>query len=121
MKKKIIIVIPAFNEEEILEKNILDLYFFLQKKMKRYNWKVIISDNASSDKTLKIAKNLAHHYPKIGVVHREERPMSSAIKKSWEEYEADIYSYMDADLSADIHQFPLLIKAIEEGYDISIG
>ncbi|MBS3088769.1 glycosyltransferase [Candidatus Pacearchaeota archaeon] len=119
--KKLIVVIPAYNEGETLKKNVEELYNFLKKNIKNYKWKIIISDNASIDKTLEIAKNLVKKYKKISVVHMNSRAKSLAIKKIWLNEEADIYSFMDADLSADLNYFPQLISGIEKGFDISIG
>lgn len=119
--KKLIIVIPAYNEEEILEKNMLKLYFFMKEKIKDYDWKIVISDNNSKDKTLNIAKKLSKKNKEIDFVHLEESPKSNSIKKAWLSKEADVYMYMDADLSTDIKHIPQLINGIEQGNDIVIG
>lgn len=119
--KKIIVVIPAYNEEEILEKNILKLHKFLKKEIKDYQWEIIISDNSSIDRTLEIAKKLSKNYKEISYVHMQKRSKSLAIKKIWLSEEADIYTYMDADLSTDIKHTKELIKKIEEGYDVVTG
>ncbi len=119
--KKILILIPAYNEEEVLEKNMIKLYNFLKENIKDYNWKIIISDNASADNTLNIAKKLSKKYKEISFVHLDKRPMGYSIKKNWLSEKADIYTYMDADLSTDISHIPELIKGIENGYDIVIG
>ena len=34
-KKKLMIVIPSYNEEEVLEKNMIELHDFLKKKNER--------------------------------------------------------------------------------------
>ena len=119
--KKLVIVIPAYNEEKILENNISKIYSFFTKQLKRYDWKIIISDNDSKDDTLKIAQNISKKLKRVSFVHMNKRPKSLSIKKVWLSEDADIYSYMDADLSTDIKHFPELIQSLGEGYDIAIG
>jgi len=119
--KKVLLMIPAYNEEEILEKSILELYSFFKKNIKKYSWEILISDNNSRDKTLEIAKKLSKKHKQITFVHLNEGPKSNSIKKAWLSKDADIYMYMDADLSTDIQHIPQLIEAIEQGYDIVTG
>src|SRR3989344_7074679 len=108
--KKLLVVIPAYNEEELLENNIIKLHNFLQRNFKGYNWRIIISDNNSIDKTLEIAKKLAKKYKRVTFKHMENRAKSLAIKKIWLEEKADIYAYMDADLSTDLKHTKQLIE-----------
>jgi len=119
--KKVLLMIPAYNEEDILEKNIIKLHNFFKKNIKNYKWEILISDNNSKDKTLKTAKKLSKKYKEIDFVHLEENPKSNSIKKAWLSKDADIYMYMDADLSTDIKHIPQLIENIEKGYDIVTG
>jgi len=119
--KKLLVVIPAYNEEEILESNIQKLHSHLKSTVKNYDWRIIISDNLSSDKTLEISKELSNKYKEVSVQHMEDRMKSRAIRKVWLSEEADIYMYMDADLSTDINHVKDLLKGIEAGNDIVIG
>ena len=118
-QQKILVAIPAYNEEDILEKNVLRLYSFLKNNksinQKKHNWKIVISNNASQDKTLDIARKLSGKYKEIDFVSQKSRPKSLSIKntfllKKYDDY--DIYFYMDADLSTDIKHFPQLIQGI---------
>lgn len=119
--KKVLIVIPAYNEEEILEKNITALHSYLTKNLKGYNWKILISDNASIDKTPIIAEKLSKNFNRISCIHMKDRPKSKSLKAAWLSEEADIYACMDADLSTDITHIPELLSAIDKCYDLAIG
>lgn len=120
--KKILIVLPTYNEEKVVKENTLKVYDFCQKNLKDYDWQILIADNGSIDETPKIAKELSKNYPKILFFHIPERGRGYALKKAWKDYEADIYTYMDIDLATDLNYFPLLIKAIsEENFDLAIG
>ena len=52
------IVVPALNEEKILQKSITTLDEYMAKHLP-YRYQITIADNGSQDKTLEIAKNLA--------------------------------------------------------------
>ena len=119
--KKLIVVIPSYNEEEILEKNTIEVYNFLKKNIKDYRWRIIISDNCSLDRTLDLAKRLSKRYKNISYVHMNKRSKSLAIKKIWLAEEADVYMYMDADLSTDLKHIPDLLLGIEKGNDLVTG
>lgn len=121
MMKKLVLAIPAYNEEELLEKNILKLHNFFKNNIKNYKWEIVIGNNASVDKTLEIAKKISKKYKEIKFIDRKDREKSGAIKDIWLSSDADIYMYMDADLSTDIKHIPQLIQALEQGYDIAIG
>lgn len=120
---KIDIVIPVYNEEEILENNIDKLIAFLKLNFIYYkNCKVIIADNGSTDNTRGIAEKLGKKYNKLWYVHLSQKGRGGALKKIWLESNADIVSYMDADLSADLEAIPKLIDLITiDGYDIAVG
>ena len=120
--RKILIVLPTYNEEKILEKNTLKILKFCQKNLKDYNWQILIADNGSTDQTSKIAEKLSKNYEKISFFHLPEKGRGGALKKAWSEYEADIYTYMDIDLATELNALPLLIEAIDKkGYDLAIG
>lgn len=120
---KIDIVIPAYNEAEILENNIDKLIAFLKLNFIYYkNCKVIIADNGSTDNTRGIAEKLGQKYNKLSYIHLSQKGRGGALKKMWLESNADIVSYMDADLSADLEAFPKFIDSIVTGeYDIAVG
>jgi len=119
--KKAVIVIPCYNEEEILESNIKKLHSYCSKNLKKFKWEIMISDNNSEDSTLKIAKKLSAKLSHVSYYHMDDKPRSKAIKKIWLEKDADIYSYMDADLSTDISHLKELLDSVSKGYDIVIG
>lgn len=55
---KIILVIPVYNEEKILENSIKKLYNYMRNNIKG-DWQIIIANNASTDNTEKIAEQLS--------------------------------------------------------------
>lgn len=120
-KYSVEVVIPIYNEEEELEASIKKLRLFLKKNLSFYRWHITIADNASTDKSLKIAKKLSRSLSNVGFVHLKKKGRGRAVKKAWKKSKADFLSYMDVDLSTDLVNFTPLIKSLEEGYDIAIG
>jgi glycosyltransferase involved in cell wall biosynthesis len=120
VKKKVALVLPVYNEEEQLETNALKVYQFMQK-LTDYNWKITIVSNGSTDNTVSIGTRLANQYPEIEVLDFPQKGRGGALKRTWLVSDAEILSYMDIDLSADLKFYPKLIKAIEEGFDLAVG
>lgn len=121
LKTKVKIVLPVYNEEKELEENILKLQDFVSKNLSDYEVKVVIADNASTDQTSAIAKKLANQYSDLSFFRLEEKGRGRAIKKAWGTEDADIYVYMDLDLSTDLKHLPNLISSLNKGYDLAIG
>lgn len=118
---KILVVLPVYNEEIILEKNTLHLFDFLKNNLTD-NWQILIADNGSTDLTSTIAKNLINRYPeKISYFYIPEKGRGGALRRAWLDFSADIYSYMDSDLATDLIFFPRLIDAVKNGYDVATG
>jgi glycosyltransferase involved in cell wall biosynthesis len=123
MKKNISvdIVIPVYNEKLYLEKNITKLNNFLNKNFK-YEYRIIIANNASTDNTLNIAKKLSNKLPDVSFTHLDKKGRGRALKKAWLASKADIVSYMDVDLSTNLEHFIEIIDAIvKKKYDIGVG
>lgn len=112
------ITIPAHNEEKILEKSITKLVLFLKNVDFKYN--ITIADNASKDKTLKIAEKLAKKYNKVRVFHLDKPGKGNAIKQAWKKSKANLLCFMDADLSTDLKHLIGMVDLLQD-YDIVIG
>ena len=120
--KKILIVIPAYNEEAIVYQTVMTLRDFCEKNLQNYDWRVVIADNNSADRTAEIARNLEKESNgKIIYKFIPQKGKGLAIRESWKSFDADFYVFMDADLATDLSALPLLIKSIGDGYDLVIG
>jgi len=110
---KIVIGIPAFNEE----KNIAGLLI----KLKKISKDIIVCDDGSTDLTGKIAENLGA----IVIEHKKNRGYGSAIKsiflKAYEE-NADVLVTFDADGQHRIEDIEFILEPIKKNIaDIVIG
>lgn len=121
-KLKALIAIPAYNEESIINQTAIALSDFCENNLKNYDWKIVIADNNSTDRTAEIAKKLEEESAdKIIYKFIPQKGKGLAIRESWKSFEADIYIFMDADLASDLSSLPVLIKEIENGCDLVIG
>jgi len=120
--EKIIITIPAYNEESIIYDSVNKLLNFCGKNLQNYDWRIVIADNNSTDSTAEIAKKLEKESDgKIIYKFIPQKGKGLAIRESWKSFDADIYIFMDADLATDLSALLLLIKSIGDGYDLVIG
>lgn len=115
------IVIPVYNEEHVLADSVATLRKFLAQDF-LHQYRIVVADNASTDRTLEVAQELAQKHPDVASLHIPQKGRGRALRAAWLTSPADILSYMDVDLSTDLAAFPPLIEAIaSEGYDIAIG
>ena len=117
---KITLALPAYNEEKILKDNVLKLLEFCSKNLTD-DWQIVVADNGSTDQTAEIAQNLAQNFSAVKFIVAGQRGKGAAIRAAWEQNEADIYCFMDADLATDISALPALIAGVKAGQDLVIG
>ncbi len=114
------IVLPVYNEELILKKNVLKVFDYCQKNLTT-EWQLIISDNRSSDKTAEISQELIQQHSQIKYYYTNNQGKGYGVIEAWQKYPADIYVYMDVDLATDLSALPKLIQQIKDGFAISLG
>jgi glycosyltransferase involved in cell wall biosynthesis len=115
------VVLPVYNEEHVLERSVRTLHMFLTDDL-AHEWRILIADNGSRDRTQEIAQRLAGELEGVEVLHIPEPGRGRALTKAWLSSDADVLSYMDIDLSTDLGAFPKLVSAVaEQGYDIAAG
>ena len=118
--KYISIVIPLFNEEESIDA----LIDKLLKAAKNYNfeYEIVLVDDGSVDDTWNLLINYSHNYSRIkGIKFKRNYGQTAAMVAGFDNAIGDIIVTMDGDLQNDPEDIPLLLKKIEEGYDIVSG
>tara|TARA_B100000965_G_C19575658_1_gene751219 strand:+ start:110 stop:799 length:690 start_codon:yes stop_codon:yes gene_type:complete len=106
---KISIIIPVYNEE----KYILDVLNRINNQRKNIDLEVIISDDASNDKTIEIIKQNNNLYEKL-VENEVNKGKGSAIISALEYVTGDYVLIQDADLEYDPKDYIKLIEPIKE-------
>lgn len=119
--KTLDIVIPVYNNSDVLERSIKKQIEFYSKNMSAFDWQIIIANNTSTDNTSDIAKKLSMQFERVHFLDIPIKGRGNALKSAWSSSKADFLSYMDVDLATDLNAFPCLINNLAEGYDVSIG
>jgi glycosyltransferase involved in cell wall biosynthesis len=115
------VMLPVYNEENDLARSCETLSGYLEEHCP-YDWRIVIADNASTDRTPVIGRSLEAKYSRIKFHRLEMKGRGRALIETWLRSDADIVSYMDIDLSTDLKSFLPMINAIASGScDIAIG
>jgi glycosyltransferase involved in cell wall biosynthesis len=120
--KRIDVIIPVYNEERDLGPSVTRLRDFLLANCP-YRWRIMVADNASRDRTLEIAQNLAKQFPgEVTFIHLDAKGRGRALKAAWKASDAEVVSYMDVDLSTNLRHFMPMIEPLARGeYHIATG
>jgi glycosyltransferase involved in cell wall biosynthesis len=112
---KILIVIPAYNEQGIIKKNVERLLLFCRKNFLSDQFTIVISDNNSSDKTREIVEALSLKQKEVEYFFVNKQGKGQAVILAWKYFDSDAYIFMDADLATDIASLPNLTDPIRKG------
>ena len=114
------LVVPVYNEERVLADSVERLCAHLASFP--YAVRVTIADNASTDATYAVARDLADRLPGVRVVRLEEKGRGRALKAVWSQSDADVLAYCDVDLSTDLAALLPLVAPLVTGHsDVAIG
>ncbi|MEI6851036.1 MAG: glycosyltransferase family 2 protein [Candidatus Saccharibacteria bacterium] len=115
--KKISILIPAYNEQDVLE----SLYHRLGKLAndnKSYEFEFMFADDGSTDKTLDIIKEYAETDQRVGYVSLSRNfGKEIGMIAGLDHATGDATVIIDADLQDPPELIPKMIKYWEQGYD----
>jgi len=98
------VMIPAYNEEKTIA-NVIHEY-----KSALPEAKIYVGDNNSSDRTAELARSAGAE-----VIRCEKQGKGNAVRKMFEEIEADIYIMIDADETYSASNVRELIQPVLEG------
>jgi len=112
--EKISLVIPCFNERNAIEKTIDEINFLLGKTVHE----IVVVDDGSFDGTYEILKNRKD----IKLVRNPyNKGYGFSIKKGIMAADGEIIAITDADGTYPIESILLMVKKLEDGYDLVIG
>ena len=116
-KKIVTILIPTYNEQEVLHK----LYERLKNVIdgnKKYDFEILIIDDGSKDKTLNIIMKLREKDKRINYLSLSRNfGKEAAMLAGFDYAKGDSIIIMDADLQDPPELIPEMLKYWEDGYD----
>ncbi len=115
---KVIITIPAYNEERSIGKVIGSIKEVMNKTT--YNYEILVVDDGSTDNT----KNIAKKAGAIVFSNLRNKGLAETFKTEMRiclERKADIIVHTDADGQYPSFYIPNLIKEVKNGADLAIG
>ena len=114
---KIVIAIPAYNEEQTLPPVINEIKAVLGKN---YNYKILVLNDGSTDKTAEVVCGLGaivvSNRRNLGLAHTFRAEMRECLK-----LKADIIVHTDADGQYDSRHIPEMIERVKAGDDLVLG
>lgn len=116
----ITIVIPAYNEEKRIISTLKSIVsYFSYKKIPH---EIIVSDDGSSDNTVKVITGLKTSCPQISVFSLNQNSgKGKAVREGMLRGKGDYILFMDADSSTSIEEFEKFIPLIYQSKDILMG
>lgn len=121
----IAVISPTYKEEDNISTLVESIMAQKQRLSQDVDLHIIISDSHSPDRTAEITKEIAKKNKKVHYLDCQVRGIGVGIVEGFryaiKELHADILIQIDADLSHPPEVIPVMIKKIEEGYDLVCG
>ncbi len=119
--KKVSIVIPAYNEEEVLNKLIERLAILINNTPK-YEFEVIFVNDGSQDKTLEILEEIAQKEKRLKILSFSRNfGHQAAVTAGIKYVTGDAVVIIDADLQDLPELIPQMIELWEQGNEVIYG
>ena len=115
---KLSIVVPCYNEENVIETFYNKLMEITEKISDNYDYEVIFVDDGSKDETFSKMKNLREKNDKIKIISFSRNfGKEAGINAGLSNSTGELTVVMDADLQHPPEIILEMLKYIEEGYD----
>lgn len=126
--KKVYLVLPVYNEEEVLSDSCAKLKELMEGMVKDKiitpNSRVVFVNDGSTDLSMKILRDISSKdnlFIAISLAHNVGHQNAILAGMLTVKDECDAVITLDADLQHDINMIPEFIKKYEEGYEIVYG
>lgn len=118
--KYLSIVIPAYNEEKDIRRNVLTVLGFLENQ----DWEaeLIVADDGSQDNTVSIVETLLKSHPRLKLLRLKHQGKGPTVTSGILAAAGKYVLFSDADLATPIEEVKrLLVWATEHSFDIVIA
>ncbi|MDB4845990.1 glycosyltransferase [Candidatus Pelagibacter sp.] len=120
--KKLVIICPVYNEEEVIPIFIEEIKKIEEKISEKYSLDLVFSNNASTDKTLKILEEYSIKYKNIYYLTLSKNfGYQKSLNFSLKNTNGDLYVIIDADGEDPPSIILNFLEKYEQGNDIVYG
>lgn len=117
--KKISIIVPCYNEEDVLKMFYGELIKVINDLKDKYLYEIIFINDGSKDKTLNILKTLKKEDNNIKIISFSRNfGKEAAIYAGLSNSIGDLVILMDADLQHPPKEIYTMLEEINNGYDM---
>lgn len=110
------LIIPAYNENAIIERNMAELQDWLAENMPTLVYEIVVIDDGSTDGMADVIDQLAATRGHIRAVHHKRNMgRGRAIRTGFEHALGDAVICLDADLSYAPSHIPALLEPLQSG------
>lgn len=114
------IVVPCYNEQENLQRGVLqEMHAYLSKQP--WSYEVIISDDGSTDASRDLVRQVVADLPHFRLQENVHHGKPGAVWAGIQAARGELVLFTDMDQSTPIGQLDLLLPAYASGYDVVIG
>jgi dolichyl-phosphate beta-glucosyltransferase len=118
--KRLSVIIPAHNEEQRIERTLVDVDAYLEKQ--NYDYEILVVNNNSSDRTGEVVERLSSTTVQNARVINEPIPgKGMAVKRGIAEAQGQYMVFMDADNATPISEIEKFWPHLLQGYEVVIG
>jgi glycosyltransferase involved in cell wall biosynthesis len=111
----------AYNEEELIEKTVREAVDELSK-IPGLDWRILVVDDGSRDRTGEIADRLAKENPRVLVEHHQgNKGYAVATETALRTTPGDVVMVVDGDGQHTLADAPRFLEAIDAGADVVFG
>ncbi len=120
LDKRIIVMLPAYNEEKDLPALLHRIQCALEKWAK---YQVVVVDDGSTDHTAQIVRDAAMKMPVELIQHPQNMGLGAAMRTGLKAaaQNSDVVITLDADNSQDPELIRTMVQRLDEGFDVVIA
>lgn len=113
---KVTLVIPAYNEAPVIGATLRSVDDVFQERLTPHGitWEILVADNASTDGTSRVVRDTA--LPSVQHLLLREKGKGRAVRAGFQQSDADIYAFTDADLSVPPEEIALALLSVYHGH-----
>lgn len=121
-KKKVTLLVPAYNEEEVLDMFYDRVSSLIESWGDRYDWEFLFINDGSSDRTLEVLRRLRAKDGRVNYLDMARNyGKEIGMLAGFDHATGDCVITIDADLQEPPETIPAMLEKWEEGYDDVYG